>query len=93
MIYMAHHINSLIDGNGNIAFTADAHGPQVLTGNEPDILTNYVKQLFTKAGLQTSADLQTLKPPDSRYYHNLAGDIHWGTNTVRQPPTSFDWWE
>jgi len=83
--FTINHVNSLVDGG--TVFTGDPNGPKVLNEpNEPnDILMNYAKRLFIKAGFSGVNDA------DSRYYH-YGGNIHCGTNVQRVIP-DYKWWE
>jgi len=92
--YTINHVNSLIDlglvsADPNIVFTGNAHGPVVeyKPGRNADILTDYVYYQFYRYGLDPEWPY-----PDSWYYHKLLGDIHCGTNSIRQCPT-YKWWE
>lgn len=87
--YTVDHVNCLVDAN--TVFFGDSYGPVIEdpnTGAEGanDILLDYVKNLFEKAGYADVNDA------DSRYYHHGSGDIHCGTNVQRTRPT-YKWWE
>jgi len=72
----------------NIVFTGNPYGPQV--GSLNDLLASYVEWQFSDYGI-TPVKQQDLFP-DSWEYHKLLGDVHCGTNAIRQRP-AYKWWE
>lgn len=74
--------------NQNTVFTAEVFGPHVDylgIGTASDILEDYRDNMFAKV----YSNIQT---PDERFYHNLNGSIHCGTNVQRVIP-SYNWWD
>lgn len=86
--YTTNFINSLI--NGITVITGKAYGPSVnWSGNgADDILKDYTDATFGMAGIPIAGVIRA----DGRFYHNLTGFIHCGTNVVRALPTD-NWWE
>jgi len=84
--YTTNHVNSLVKGSSNVV-TGAAHGPVVdyLGQGSSDILRDYAKKIFQKAGYSVTT-------ADSRFYHHFCGDVHCGTNTKRVIPT-YKWWD
>lgn len=86
--YTTNFINSLV--NGITVITGKAYGPSVnWSGNgADDILEDYTDATFGMAGIPIAGVIRA----DGRFYHNLTGFIHCGTNVVRELPTD-NWWE
>lgn len=84
--FSTNHINALIDGTTII--TGRAYGPKVNwngSGNR-DLFQDYANTTFTRAGYTR------IVLADTRLYHDGSGDIHCGTNVIRDLPT-LNWWD
>jgi hypothetical protein len=79
------HINSLVDGPTIV--TGTALGPKVAWRNsvKRDLLQDYVNATFEGAGYRF------IQAVDSTTYHNAGGNLHCGTNVIREVPQG-SWW-
>ena len=50
------------------------------------ILNDYVKAVFRRAGMERIVFV------DERFYHNLSGSVHCGSNVERRIP-AYNWWQ
>lgn len=83
--YSVNHINSLVDGTSVI--TGKAFGPKVAwrDATKRDLLQDYVDTTFKRSGYSA------VELVDSTTYHNGGGNLHCGTNAIREIPKEF-WW-
>jgi hypothetical protein len=83
--FSVNHINSLVDGPTVV--TGKAFGPKVAwrDATKRDLLQDYVTATFKRAGYTA------VEVVDSTTYHNSGGNIHCGTNVIREIPGGF-WW-
>jgi hypothetical protein len=83
--FSVNHINSLVDGPTIV--TGKAFGPKVAwrDSTKGDILQDYVESAFKRGGYTA------VEVVDSTPYHNAGGNLHCGTNVIRQIPGGF-WW-
>lgn len=84
--FTTNSLNSLSDGDTVV--TGKAYGPQVNWDGQgaSDLFEAYTAASFHKAGY---ADIIFA---DTRLYHDSAGGLHCGTNTIRAIPGA-NWWE
>jgi protein-arginine deiminase len=83
--FSTNHVNALVDGPTVV--TGKAFGPKVAwrDSTRRDLLQDYVDATFRRAGYGT------VEFVDSTTYHNTGGNLHCGTNTVREIPPG-RWW-
>jgi protein-arginine deiminase len=83
--FTVNHINALVDGTTVV--TGKAFGPKVAWRDSVrrDLLQDYVSATFRRAGYRT------IEFADSTTYHNTGGNIHCGTNAIREIPRG-PWW-
>jgi hypothetical protein len=84
--FSSNHVNSLVDGATVVS--GRAHGPRVHWNGSgsSDILESYATAAFKQVGYTR------VVYTDTRLYHNASGDLHCGTNAIREIP-SLKWWE
>ncbi len=88
--FTSDNVNALV--NGPFIVTAATYGPVVdydNSGVSSDILQDYCTYAFEDSGYSPFPNY--INFVDSRYYHNLEGNIHCATNVIRQLPNS-QWW-
>jgi hypothetical protein len=83
--FSVNHINSLVDGPTVV--TGRAFGPKVAWRDSinRDLLQDYVEEAFKGAGYNS------VVTADSTTYHNAGGNLHCGTNAIRDVPDG-SWW-
>ena len=83
--FSVNHINALVDGPTVV--TGRAFGPKVAwrDATRRDLLQDCVEATFTRAGY-TAVEMV-----DSTTYHNAGGNVHCGTNAIREIPAG-SWW-
>jgi hypothetical protein len=83
--FSVNHINALVDGDTVV--TGRAFGPKVAwrDSTKRDLLQDYVEAAFKGAGYNS------VELCDSTTYHNAGGNLHCGTNAIRELPGGV-WW-
>jgi protein-arginine deiminase len=81
--YQVGTVNGISLGDAHYA-AAEPHGPVI---NHKDIFKAQMETEFAKVGVTVHW------VEDWDLYHRLDGEIHCGTNTTRQVPTTGHWWE
>ena len=74
-------------GIGKTVVTGRAFGPKVAwrDSTRHDLLQDYVEAAFKGAGYSS------VEVADSTTYHNAGGNLHCGTNVIREIPAGL-WW-